>query len=157
MRFPAILPGTGYTTKPGVAALRRTPGDGTEKGRTPTGFHNGVRKTTGVVWNPVGVQSQFATFPGVRRWHGDPRLCCATPLGSIAIVRLRWGPERGSIVIGVCIDFTFNIVCTFLFILFSRKQVFFRGFVDQTLLGRDMVRVSFSEGFACFRFIGGEE
>ena len=42
-----------------------------------------------------GVAPRWGAFaigngPGVRRWHGDPRLCCATPLGSIAIVRPRW-------------------------------------------------------------------
>jgi hypothetical protein len=36
-RNPAIQPGTGYTTKPGVAALRRTPVPEQGKSRTPLG------------------------------------------------------------------------------------------------------------------------
>ena len=57
-----LQPGTGFTTKPGVAAVRRTPGQ--EMGIAPN--PNGVpqlrmlnlkRKMVLAMWNPVGVQA----------------------------------------------------------------------------------------------------
>ena len=63
--------------------------------RTPTGFHIGTCDPCAFVWNPVGVRDAFrAPRPGVRRRHAAPRLCCATPLGSIALVSRRWGQSQ---------------------------------------------------------------
>ncbi len=81
---PVLQPGTGFTTKPGVAALRRTPGCEIGTVLYPNGVPQSAmpeQKAVSVMWNPVGVQSPCMVFPGVRRCHGDPRLCCETPLG----------------------------------------------------------------------------
>ena len=52
--------------------------------RTPTGFH--IPRFLNPNWQlpcgtPLGFTGFCADFPGVRRCHGDPRLCCETPLG----------------------------------------------------------------------------
>ncbi len=84
MRNAVTLPGTGFTTEPGVAALRRTPGQETEIAPNPNGVPH--FRWLNEKWNcccgtPLGFAGFCAIFPGVRRWHGDPRLCCETPLG----------------------------------------------------------------------------
>ena len=85
-RNRVIEPGTGFTTKPGVAALRRTPGKGIGIDPNPNGVpHPPILepKQAFAMWNPVGVRRVLFFFPGVRRCHGDPRLCCKTPLGFV--------------------------------------------------------------------------
>jgi len=54
-----ILPGTGFTTKPGVAALRRTPGKKMEISRNLNGVPQRpmlAHKLSFVLWNPVVVE-----------------------------------------------------------------------------------------------------
>jgi hypothetical protein len=57
---PVIEPGTGFTTKPGVAALRRTAGSEIGSVLYPNGVLQTAampeRKAESVPWNPVGVQ-----------------------------------------------------------------------------------------------------
>ena len=77
----AIEPGTGFTTKPGVAATRRTPGcDDCDS--NPTGVSHGRLRIPGTIvephsgfehWTLIGTQGAPL--------HGDPGLCCVTPLG----------------------------------------------------------------------------
>lgn len=82
-------PGTGSTAKPGAAALRRTPGKKMEIFPNPSGvplrpMH--ARRTC-----ICDVEPRWGSYvfvggsPGMRRSHGDPRLCCETPLGLSAL------------------------------------------------------------------------
>ncbi len=58
---------------------------------------------------PCGTLSGFGenehNVPGVRRLHGDPRLRCATPLGSIAIFHADMHAGADARVNGNCLRF----------------------------------------------------
>ena len=76
-----IEPGTGFTTKPGVAATRRTPGcDDCDS--NPIGVSHGRLR---IPWTIVEPHSGFEHWTLIGTLgaplHGDPGLCCVTPLG----------------------------------------------------------------------------
>jgi len=60
-----IQPGTGFTTQPGVAALRRTPGIGIGIDPNPNGVpHPPIPEPQSAfaMWNPVGVRRVLLVF-----------------------------------------------------------------------------------------------
>ena len=65
----AIQPGTGFTTKPGVAATRRTPGCEELRSKPQRGFTRSAANASGDCGTPFGVQT-----PDVDRNPG-----CAAP------------------------------------------------------------------------------
>jgi len=84
---PAIQPGTGFTTKPGVAGLRRTPGTGPRNVQNPDGVpqhgHHSLIKycSSSELWNPVGVRIARQIFLG-----------CAVVMATPGfVVKSRWG------------------------------------------------------------------
>ncbi len=50
--------------------------------RTLKGFHKAAINCQLGCGTPLGFNRIFLFFPGVRRGPGDPRLCCATPVGN---------------------------------------------------------------------------
>ena len=82
----ASQPQRGFTTKPGVAGLRRTPGTGPRNVQNPEGVpqhghHSLMRYRHNELWNPVGVQIA-----------GQPFLGCAVVTATPGfVVKPRWG------------------------------------------------------------------
>jgi hypothetical protein len=69
----AFQPERAFITKPGVAALRRTPG-----------------KKKEISPNPVGVHGVCGRFPSVRNCHGDPRALLCNPYRFASPGSSRW-------------------------------------------------------------------
>ena len=94
----AIEPVTGFTTKPGVAATRRTPGFDDSDISNPNGVSHGrLRMPRTIVEPHSGFKHRTLFETQGAPLHGDPRLCCVTPLGFLkqgfAILFL-WLPKR---------------------------------------------------------------
>ena len=51
--------------------------------RTLKGFHTLTIDHQNLCGTPLGFMRSCFVFPGVRRIHGDPRLCCETPVGVV--------------------------------------------------------------------------
>jgi len=78
----AIEPGTGFTTKPGVAATRRTPGCDDSDISNPNGVSHGRLRMPGTIVEPhSGFKHRTLFGTQGAPLHRDPGLCCVTPLG----------------------------------------------------------------------------
>ena len=49
--------------------------------RTLKGFHKQTIDRGQLCGTPLGFMGFYLVLPGVRRIHGNPRLCCETPVG----------------------------------------------------------------------------